>query len=125
MQKSILIVDDDSLVCEIYGDSFSHNGFKVYTALSGAKALEQIKKETPDIVLADVVMPKMSGIEMYQNAKLLDPDLPFVFMTGYDYNKEIIAALEQIEATWISKPIELVEILQIINNKLELKAKQN
>ena len=118
MQKSILIVDDDSLVCEIYGDFFSNSKFKVYTALSGSKALKQIKKETPDIVLADVVMPKMSGIELYKNVQLFDPQIPFVFMTGYDYNKEIIEALDQIKATWISKPIELVEILQIFNKKL-------
>src|SRR6185312_1768937 len=74
MKKKILIVDDDSLLLKILADQFSQNGFEVVTANDGEAGLELFKKEKPDIVLADVLMPKKTGIEMLEAIRQEFPD---------------------------------------------------
>ncbi len=64
-KRKILIVDDDSFLLDMYALKFSQNNFEVYTAVSGALALEKLKDNLkPDIILTDIIMPEMDGFEM-------------------------------------------------------------
>ena len=62
-QYKILIIDDDPFLSEIYSLKFKLSGFDVFTAANGEKALEAVKETIPDIILLDLVMPKMDGFE--------------------------------------------------------------
>lgn len=59
----ILIIDDDPFLSEIYSLKFNLSGFDVFTAVNGEKALEAVKENIPDVILLDLVMPKMDGFE--------------------------------------------------------------
>jgi len=118
MKSKLLIVDDDPLICDLYGDYFEQNGFEVITSLNVESALKLIKKEEPDLILSDVVMPYRNGFELYDEIKMYFPDIPFVFMTGYENDFEIIDRLEKYGKKWFAKPIQLEEMLEIVRGEL-------
>ena len=66
--KKILIVDDDSLISRMYQERFSRDGFEVVLAFDGEDGVEKAKKEKPDFILLDIMMPKMNG---YETLKIL------------------------------------------------------
>ena len=64
-KKKILVVDDDSFLLDMYAFKFSQNNFEVFTAHSGAQALEKLKDDiNPDVIMMDIIMPEMDGFEM-------------------------------------------------------------
>jgi two-component system cell cycle response regulator len=65
----VIIVEDDAMISEIYQKKFSDSGFEVFMADSGEKALELAKKENPDMMLLDLIMPKMDGFEVIENMR--------------------------------------------------------
>lgn len=82
----VLIVDDESWVLENYrlGIDWASKGFEVVdTASNGMEALEKIRQLHPDLVLTDIRMPVMGGLEMIRQAKQMFPDLEFVVISGY------------------------------------------
>lgn len=118
MKPKILIVDDDPLICDLYGDFFEQNGFKVSTSLNVESALTLLKMEEPDLILSDVAMPYRNGFELYDEVQMYFPDIPFVFMTGYENDFEIIDRLNKYGKKWFAKPIELGEMLNIVRGEL-------
>ncbi len=79
----VLVVDDEVSVRELAGEMLSSHGVDVRLAGSGAEALEMIKEETPDVVLTDIGMPKMSGWTLAEEIRKLGLDVPILFMSGY------------------------------------------
>lgn len=118
MKPRILIVDDDELVCDLYGDYFEQNGFEISSALNVEAALNFIRKETPDIILSDVVMPYRDGFSLYEEVKMFYPDIPIVFMTGYENDPDIVNRLKKYGKKWFTKPIKLDEMLEIVRSEL-------
>jgi|GEM_PF-530076 len=121
MKPTILIVDDDELICELYSDFFKQNGYLPQTALTVDRALALIRKEPPGIVLSDVVMPVKNGIDLYRELQSSKPDIPFVFMTGYQHDPKIISQLEKLETKWISKPTELDVLFHTVDDVYKAK----
>jgi DNA-binding NtrC family response regulator len=118
MKPKLLIVDDDPLICDLYGDFFEQNGFEVFTSLNVESALQLIEKKEPDLILSDVMMPYKNGFELYDEVHMFHPDIPFVFMTGYENDVKIIDRLEKYGKKWFAKPIELEEMLEIVRSEL-------
>ena len=118
MKPKIIIVDDDKLICELYSEYFAQNGFSVQSACSAAEALEKIRKDMPDIVLSDIVMPHEDGFSFYEKIQLFNPDLPFVFVTGYDHDDKVLEHLKKIGRKWISKPVMLEELMELVKSEL-------
>ncbi|MFH1214654.1 MAG: response regulator [Candidatus Neomarinimicrobiota bacterium] len=118
MKPRILIVDDDELVCDLYGDYFEQNGFEISSAINVEAALNFIRKETPDIILSDVVMPYRDGFSLYEEVKMFYPDIPIVFMTGYENDPDIVNRLKKYGKKWFTKPIKLDEMLEIVRSEL-------
>ena len=116
MKPTILIVDDDELICELYSDFFKQNGYLPQTALTVDRALAIIKKEAPGIILSDVVMPVKNGIDLYKELQSHKPKIPFVFMTGYQHDPKIISQLDSLDVKWISKPTELDVLFHTVDD---------
>ncbi|HWG79256.1 MAG TPA: response regulator [Stellaceae bacterium] len=80
---TILFVDDDRPVLSIMAAALSARGFRVVAADNGDEALRLLAQEPVDVLLADIVMPDMNGIELAKRAKLVRPDLKVLLETGY------------------------------------------
>src|SRR4030042_3801056 len=92
---TILIVDDEKPICTALASLVKAEGFKALTAEDGATALEKIRSESPDLMLADIKMPGMDGMELMRRSREADPDLPVVMITAY---AEVQGAVESLKA---------------------------
>ncbi|MBN2601916.1 MAG: response regulator [Candidatus Marinimicrobia bacterium] len=119
MKPKIIIVDDDKLICELYSEYFAQNGFTVQSAFSAHEALKKIRETDPDIVLSDIIMPNEDGFSLYEKVQLFNPDLPFVFITGYDHDEIIASRLNETGRKWIAKPVMLEELMDLIKSELK------
>ena len=79
----ILIVDDEEQIRSTLQEILEYEDYKIDTAPNGVEALQKIESETYDVVLCDIKMPKMNGIEVLEKAVELKPDLPFVMISGH------------------------------------------
>ena len=118
--KNILIVDDDEDLTNLYETFLKYDGYVVDAFTDPIDALASFKKDVYDLVLLDLKMPKMNGIELSQELQDIDPDLYFKFITAA--NKEYIDDLKannlNIEKDIIYKPLWLNEIRITIHSLL-------
>jgi CheY-like chemotaxis protein/anti-sigma regulatory factor (Ser/Thr protein kinase) len=84
---SILVVDDELVICQLLETFFSSKGYETRAAFNGADALARIAEKTPDIVISDIRMPVMDGIELFKNIKERYPQIKLVLMTGYNVDE--------------------------------------
>ncbi len=109
----ILVVDDEAIVRESLQDWLADAGYQVFAAENGPKALEIIEKERLGIVITDLVMPGMDGIEMMKRAKEIQPDIEVIIITAYASIPTAIAAMREGAYDYIEKPFcpERAELL--------------
>ena len=106
--KKILIVDDEKDILEFLSYNLKKEGFSIYTAFDGLEGLEKTKKIKPDLIIVDLMMPKMNGIEMCENIrndkKLSNVIILFLTARSEDYTQ--IAALDSGADDFLKKPIK-------------------
>ncbi len=109
----ILVVDDEPIVRESLGDWLKEAGYQVLTAEDGYRALEVVEKERPGIMIADLVMPGIDGIELMRKAKDLQPGIEVIIVTAYASIPTAIAAMKEGAYDYIEKPFspERAELL--------------
>jgi len=90
----VLLVEDEALTREFYGDLLVDHGFELYAASNGSEGLELAARYPLDAVLLDIVMPGISGIEVLQHLRSQSPDLPVIILTGHVSSQNAIAALK-------------------------------
>jgi len=103
---SILIADDDPNTLQLLTDLLNSNGFQVTAASSGAEALKIYEQETPDIVLADLVMPEMNGIQLLGELKKYDPLAKVVIITAYSDKDNVARAFRLGALEFLEKPLD-------------------
>ncbi|PHU37301.1 DNA-binding response regulator [Agathobacter ruminis] len=126
-EMKILIVDDESLTREglIASVDWAALGIdEIYQADDGLSGLETARENKPDIILCDVRMPRMNGIEMLEQIEGFDPDVTAIFMSGYSDKEYLKAAIQLKAINYIEKPIELGEMQQTLQRAVEQCARQ-
>ncbi len=108
--KHILIVDDEPLVRRSLSELLTLAGYTVSAASCGQEALELAKKYTANVVIADVKMQDIDGIELMRQLKTLNPDTPIILMTGYGSIEKAVEAIREGAYDYITKPISDGEI---------------
>jgi signal transduction histidine kinase len=103
--KKILVVDDEQDIREVLEITLSASGYTVFTAENGKQALEIFKKENPLIVLTDIKMPRMSGIDLLSKIKDKNPDTQVIIITGHGDTDLAIKSLKNEAIDFITKPI--------------------
>ena len=88
--KKILLVDDEESIHLLYREELEGEGYNVYSALSGIDALQELKIISPDLIILDINMPGMNGIEVLRQIKNLYPNIPVVLCSAYqEYKQEL------------------------------------
>jgi DNA-binding response OmpR family regulator len=117
-EKNILIVDDDEDLTNLYETFLKFDGYKVDAFTDPVDALSYFRKDVYDLVLLDLKMPKMNGVELYKELQNIDPNLSYRFITAA--NKEYIETLKtnnpDLEKNIIYKPLWLNEIRTTIHS---------
>ncbi len=90
--KKILLVDDEEGIQLLYQEEFQDEGYEVISAFTGEEALEKFKSEVPDLVILDIQMPGMNGIEVLRQMKMIAPQLPIILSTAYHEYKQDLSA---------------------------------
>tara|TARA_B100001167_G_C16743869_1_gene292414 strand:+ start:107 stop:781 length:675 start_codon:yes stop_codon:yes gene_type:complete len=115
MTSSVLIADDDIAICEALERSLRFEGFKVRTALNGELAIEEIEKDIPDILILDINMPEVDGIQVTKYLRSLDIDIPICILSARDEVSDRISGLEAGADDYVVKPFSFEELLARIH----------
>src|SRR2546428_7124904 len=104
-RRRVLIVDDEALILEVLSEHFKTD-FEVETALNGADALGAILRQRPDVVLLDINMPRMNGVEVLKDIKQIDDSIAVIMVTA---NEQVALAAEALKAGafgYVPKPFD-------------------
>ncbi|KWT74994.1 hybrid sensor histidine kinase/response regulator [Candidatus Magnetominusculus xianensis] len=118
-KNSILIIDDDELVVKRLAAFFRKEDFEVFTATSGLTGLEIIELNKIDVVITDINMSDMNGIEVLNSAKSFYKDIECIILTGMKDNEYAVRALRAGAADYITKPVNLDELLFSVKKAIE------
>jgi two-component system, OmpR family, response regulator MprA len=110
MQR-ILVVDDDQSVTSVLKRGLSYEGFTVDTAPSGPDALALARERYPDLVILDIMMPGMDGLEVLRRMRAADPQLPILMLTARDTSTDQIAGLQRGADDYVVKPFTFEVLL--------------
>ncbi len=103
--NKIMVVDDEKLIVRLLSMSLQSDGYETVKAYNGEEGLALFKKETPDIVITDIKMPGMDGLELLKKIKEHDPNTEVIIVTGHGDIDSTIIALQHGASDFINKPV--------------------
>jgi len=114
----ILVVDDEESMCQYLSILLQKEGYDVQTVNSGAAALKVMTDDPVDVVMTDIQMPKMDGIQLLKGIKGLDPTTPVIIMTAYASEQSAIEAVNLGAFSYVQKHTKNDEIKMIVRNAM-------
>jgi DNA-binding NtrC family response regulator len=114
--SNILIIDDEKAIRKTLGEILSYEGYKMEEASDGEEGLRKFKDKEYDVILCDIKMPKMDGIEFLERAKEINPDIPIIMISGHGTIETAVEAVKKGAYDYISKPPDLNRLLITIRN---------
>ena len=121
--SKILIIEDEEAIRRVLNKILSeeNSSYEIFQANDGASGFEMIKKEDFDLILCDIKMPKMDGIEVLQLVKKIKPDIPIVMISGHGDLETAVSTMRYGAYDYISKPPDLNRLLNTVRNALDRK----
>lgn len=119
MNKTILIVDDEESICQALGGILTDEGYEVMKAGSAEEALRLIEDEQPNLVLLDIWLPEMDGIEALKLIKSSYPQIQVVMMSGHGTIETAVKATKFGAFDFIEKPLSLEKVILVVNHALD------
>ncbi len=116
--ERILVVDDEIEICNILKEFFSLKGYEVHTALDGPTAVNKVREVKPHIILLDIIMPGMGGIETLKEIKKVDPEAGVIMVTAVADNEVARKTLELGAYDYITKPMDLDYLETVVAVKI-------
>ena len=114
MSRTVLLAEDDAPSRQIYYTVLDAEGYRVIEVPDGKSALEVLTREPVDLLVTDVMMPGMTGIELLQRARQLRPDLRAIVMTGHKTSEAVIGALRNRACEFLEKPFHIEELVEAV-----------
>lgn len=111
MADKILLVEDDDTLSMIVADTLRRDGFEVMVATDGARGLEKFVAHRPDIVVADVMMPRLDGFEMARKIRQMDSIVPILFLTAKSSIEDIVEGFGLGGNDYLKKPFKMLELI--------------
>jgi excisionase family DNA binding protein len=115
LRVNILVVDDEEVMRQFVSTALQTGQRQILTAASGEEALELAKQHDVDLVLLDLIMPGISGVETFRQLHEIRPELPVVIVTGYPDSDLMSRALEIGPFTMINKPIDITQLQKVVD----------
>jgi DNA-binding NtrC family response regulator len=114
----VLIIDDDHSIRNMLSIVLKNEGYEVIAVESAIIALKKLKKEMFDLIISDIKMPEISGIELLRKVKLIDQEIPVIMITGFASTNDAVEAMKLGAEDYIIKPFNLDELKIIINKSI-------
>ena len=111
MKDKILLVEDDSTLSMIVSETLQRDGFEVLTAGDGEDGLRKFTRHGADLIIADVMMPRMDGFEMGRRIRQLDRNVPLLFLTAKSEIDDIVEGFELGGNDYLKKPFKMLELI--------------
>lgn len=108
--KQILVVDDEKNIRQLFQEELIDEGYRVAVASGGKEALEKIEKRTPDLIIVDIRMPDMTGLELMEKVREKYKDLPMIVCTALRALQDDYAIWEAQVSGFLAKPVDLDEL---------------
>ena len=120
----ILVVDDEDIIRVLLDEILTEEGYKVFQAEDGRQAVDMLEKESFDLIISDMVMPEVGGIEVLQAAFRIDPHYPVIMITGYPSVETAVKLVSMGAADYITKPFN-VDLIKVTVAKVLTMRKSN
>jgi DNA-binding NtrC family response regulator len=129
VQGRILIADDDEVMAQLLGHLMQREGLTPLLAKDAAEALQLVRAGDPDVLLTDLMMPDMDGMELMRKARDLNPELPVILITGFAEVRGAVDALRAGAYDYVAKPFEHQQVIHVVlralnERKLKLELKR-
>jgi len=119
MMKKLLIIDDESIITRALSRAFQKESLEISVAQDGVEGYESIKKGKPDLILLDIMMPKMTGIELLQKIRNERNQTPVILMTAYGDTETEKMAKDLGVSAYLKKPFENIEdVIALVKSKI-------
>ncbi len=116
-----LVIDDDRITLDLFEFELKSQGFEVTTAESGTRGLEFVRKQDFDVILTDLNMPDIHGIEMVRSSKEIRPHTEIIVVTGDDSTERAVEAIRERAFDYIVKPVDFGKLFAVVRNAVERK----
>ncbi|MCA1032128.1 response regulator [Bacillus timonensis] len=123
MLGKLLIVDDQYGIRILLNEVFNKEGYQTFQAANGVQAIDIVKKHSPDLVLLDMKIPGMDGIEILKRLKAIDEDIQVIIMTAYGELDMIQEAKDLGAITHFAKPFDIDEIRDAVKKHIPMSSK--
>jgi two-component system nitrogen regulation response regulator NtrX len=117
--SNILIIDDEKAIRKTLSEILSYEGYKIDEAGDGEEGLKRFKEKSFDVVLCDIKMPKLDGLEFLDKARDANPDVPVIMISGHGTIETAVEAVKKGAYDYISKPPDLNRLLITIRNAMD------
>lgn len=112
IMRKILLVDDVNYLTEIYSDALASRGFSVHTAADGLEALKLLRRNEYDLLVTDLQMPAMDGVELFYSVQQFQSNLPVMLITGWHHKEDVEMLLRDGAIACLMKPFSLPELVK-------------
>lgn len=119
MKQKVLIVDDEKPIVEAIQRAISGYDLAIDTATNGEEALSKIQEQSPDIIITDLRMPKMDGMQLLSQVKSLDADIQVIVITGHATVDDAVTAMKKGAYDFITKPFKKQQIVAVLKRAME------
>jgi len=119
-ETQIVVIDDEKDICDLFKKVLTDEGYRVFTALDGESGIITVRTNRPDVVLLDLKLPRMDGIEVLQEIKKIDKNIVVILITGYGNMDTARMAMKFGAFDYITKPIDLEYVKEVIKDGLKL-----
>ena len=109
--ERLLVVEDEAHIAEVVADNLEMEGWQVEVARDGASALQEIRKQDPDLVILDIMLPHMDGFQVCQTLRREGNHVPILFLTARNSRDDRIRGLESGGDDYLTKPFEMQELI--------------
>jgi len=118
----LLVADDDPAVRQSLERALTREGFEVVAAADGHAALERLQAGGVDLVLSDLKMPGLTGLELLKEAKAVAPEVDFIMLTAFGTVEEAVRAMKDGATDFLTKPFQRVQLIKVVRQALERRA---